>query len=412
MQVVYARCAGLDVHKKTVSACISVCEGKHGKQQQTRPFGTFTQDLLKLVDWLKEHGVTHVAMEATGVYWRPVWAMLEGHFEQMLVNPHHIKAVPGRKTDTKDCEWIADLLQHGLLKGSFVPPTPIQDLRDLTRYRAELRQSQNRVANRIQKLLEQANVKLSSVVSDTLGVSGRHMLEAIIAGQNDPQQLAQLARGQLKKKIPQLQQALAGRIREHHRFLLAEYLDEWDALEKRIRHIESEIDTRVHPFESAVTLWQTVPGVDRVTACSLVAELGVEMRQFPTAQHLASWAALCPGNQESAGKRKSGKTRDGNKWLRRSLCQAAWAAGRTKDCYLATQFKRLAARRGLKRALMAVAHTLLVIGYHILKSGAGYRELGAHYLEQSHKEQLQRYFVKRLQRLGLRVSLEPLSTAA
>lgn len=412
MQVMYARCAGLDVHKKTVSACISVCEGNHGKQQQTRPFGTFTQDLLKLVDWLKEHGVTHVAMEATGVYWRPVWTMLEGHFEQMLVNPHHIKAVPGRKTDTKDCEWIADLLQHGLLKGSFVPPTPIQDLRDLSRYRAELRQSQNRVANRIQKLLEQANVKLSSVVSDTLGVSGRHMLEAIIAGQNDPQQLAQLARGQLKKKIPQLQQALAGRIREHHRFLLAEYLDEWNALEKRIRRIESEIDTCVHPFESAVTLWQTVPGVDRVTACSLVAELGVEMRQFPTAQHLASWAGLCPGNHESAGKRKSGRTRDGNKWLRRSLCQAAWAASRTKDCYLATQFKRLAARRGLKRALMAVAHTLLVIGYYILKSGEGYRELGAHYLEQSHKEQLQRYFVKRLQRLGLRVSLEPLSTAA
>jgi transposase len=412
MQVVYARCAGLDVHKKTVSACVTVCEGKHGKQQQTRAFGTFTEDLLKLADWLKEQGVTHVAMEATGVYWRPVWAMLEGHFEQMLVNPHHIKTVPGRKTDTKDCEWIADLLQHGLLKGSFVPPTAIQDLRDLTRYRAELRQSQNRVANRIQKLLEQANVKLSSVASDTLGVSGRHMLEAIIAGQDDPQQLAQLARGQLKKKIPQLQQALAGRVREHHRFLLAEYLDEWDVLEERIRRIESEIDTRVRSFESAVTLWQTVPGVDRVTACSLVAEIGVEMKQFPTSQHLASWAALCPGNHESAGKRKSGKTRDGNKWLRRSLCQAAWAASRKKDCYLAAQFKRLAARRGLKRALMAVAHTLLVIGYYILKNSQGYRELGAGYLEQSHKDQLQRYFVKRLQRLGLRVSLDPLSTAA
>lgn len=412
MEVVYARCAGLDIHKKTVSACISVCEGKHAKQQQTRAFGTFTQDLLKLADWLKDHGVTHVAMEATGVYWRPVWAMLEGQFEQMLVNPQHIKAVPGRKTDAKDCEWIADLLQHGLLKGSFVPPTPIQDLRDLTRYRAELRQSQNRVANRIQKLLEQANVKLSSVVSNTLGVSGRHMLDAIIAGQDDAQQLAQLARGRLKAKIPQLQQALEGRVREHHRFLLGEFLDEWDALEERIRRIEAEIDTRARPFESVVTLWQTVPGVDRVTACSLVAEIGVEMKQFPTAQHLASWAALCPGNHESAGKRKSGKTRDGNKWLRRSLCQAAWAASRVKDCYLATQFKRLAARRGLKRALMAVAHTLLVIGYYILKRGEGYRELGAHYLEQSHKEQLQRYFVKRLQRLGLRVSLEPLSTAA
>ena len=409
MQVVYARCAGLDVHKKTVSACLSVCEGEVGRQQQTRVFGTFTPELLMLADWLREHGVTHVAMEATGVYWRPVWAVLEGQFEQMLVNPQHIKAVPGRKTDTRDCEWLADLLQHGLLKGSFVPPTAIQDLRDLTRYRAELRQSQNRVANRIQKLLEQANVKLSSVVSDTLGVSGRQMLEAILAGQEDALQLAQLARGRLKGKIPQLQQALAGRVREHHRFLLAEHLNEWDALQERVRRIQAEIDTRVRPFESAVRLWLTVPGVDRVTACSLVAEMGVEMKQFPTAQHLASWAALCPGNHESAGKRKSGKTRDGNKWLRRSLCQAAWAATRTRDCYLAAQFRRLAARRGMKRALMAVAHSILVIGFYLLKRGEPYRELGGNYLELAHKEQLQRYLVQRLQRLGLRVSLEPLT---
>jgi transposase len=303
-------------------------------------------------------------------------------------------------------------LQHGLLKGSFVPPTPIQDLRDLTRYRAELRQSQNRVANRIQKLLEQANVKLSSVASNTLGVSGRHMLEAIIAGDDDPQQLAQLARGRLKVKIPQLKQALEGRVREHHRFLLAEYLNEWDVLEDRIRRIEAEIDTRIRPFEAAVTLWQTLPGVDRVTACNLVAEIGVDMKPFPTAQHLASWAALCPGNHESAGKRKSGKTRDGNKWLRRSLCQAAWAAARTKDCYLSAQFKRLTARRGMKRALMAVAHSMLIIGYHILKTGHGYRELGGNYLEQINKDQLQRYLVKRLERLGLRVSLEPLTAAA
>jgi transposase len=412
MQVVYVRCAGLDVHKKTVSACVSVCEAGGAKRQQTRMFGTFTQDLLRLADWLKEFGVTHVAMEATSVYWRPVWAVLEGHFEQMLVNPQHIKAVPGRKTDTKDCEWIADLLQHGLLKGSFVPPTPIQDLRDLTRYRAELRQSQNRVANRIQKLLEQANVKLSSVATNTLGVSGRRMLEAIIAGGDDPQQLAQLARGRLKVKIPQLKQALEGRVREHHRFLLAEYLDEWDALEDRIRRMEAEIDTRIRPFEAAVTLWQTLPGVDRVTACNLVAEIGVDVKPFPSAQHLASWAALCPGNHESAGKRKSGKTRDGNKWLRRSLCQAAWAAARTKDCYLSAQFKRLAARRGMKRALMAVAHSMLVIGYYILKTGHGYRELGGNYLEQINKDQLQRYLVKRLERLGLRVTLEPLTAAA
>jgi len=412
MQVMYVRCAGLDVHKKTVSGCVSVCEAEGVKWQKTRVFGTCTEDLLMLAEWLKECGVTHVAMEATSVYWRPIWAVLEGQFEQMLVNPQHIKAVPGRKTDTKDCEWIADLLQHGLLKGSFVPPTPIQDLRDLTRYRAELRQSQNRVANRIQKLLEQANLKLSSVVSNTLGVSGRLMLEAIISGCEDPQQLAQLARGRLKEKIPQLKQALQGRVRQHHRFLLAEYLDEWDALDRRIRRVEAEIDTCIRPFELVVTLWQTLPGVDRVTACSLVAELGVDMKQFPSAQHLASWAALCPGNHESAGKRKSGKTREGNKWLRRTLCQAAWAAARTKDCYLSAQFKRLAARRGMKRAVMAVAHSMLVIGYHVLSTGQSYRELGGNYLEQINKYQLQRHFIKRLQRLGLQVTVEPITAAA
>jgi len=412
MQVVHARCAGLDVHKKTVSACVSVCEAGGTKQQQMRVFGTFTRDLLVLADWLKEHGVTHVAMEATGVYWRPVWAVLEGQFEQMLVNPQHIKAVPGRKTDAKDCEWIADLLQHGLLKGSFVPPTPIQDVRDLTRYRAELRQSQNRVANRIQKFLEQANLKLSSVASNALGVSGRQMLEAIIAGQDNAEQLAKLARGKLKNKIPQLEQALEGRVRDHHRFLLAEFLDEWEVLGERIRRIEAEIDQQIGPFEQAVTLWQTIPGVDRVTACNLVAEVGVDMNQFPTAQHLASWAALCPGNHESAGKRKSGRTRDGNKWLRRSLCQAAWAVTRKKDCYLSAQFKRLAARRGVKRAVMAVAHTMLIIGYHMLKTGHGYHELGGTYLEQINKDQLQRYYVKRLQRLGLKVTVEAVPEAA
>jgi transposase len=412
MQVVYARCAGLDVHQKTVSACVSVCEPEGGKQQQMRVFGTFTSDLLGLADWLKEPGITHVAMEATGIYWRPVWAVLEGQFQQMLVNPQHIKAVPGRKTDAKDCEWIADLLQHGLLQGSFVPPTPIQDLRDLMRYRAELRQSQNRVANRLQKFLEQANIKLSSVASNTLGVSGRQMLEAIIADQDDAGQLAKLARGKLKNKIPELERALEGRIRDHHRFLLAEYLDEWEALGERIAHLEGEIDKQIRPFEPAVTLWQTIPGVDRVTACNLVAEIGVDMRQFPSAQHLASWAALCPGNHESAGKRKSGKTRDGNKWLRRTLCQAAWAVTRKKNCYLSAQFKRLAGRRGVKRAVMAVAHTMLVIGYHMLKTGRTYHELGGDYLEQINKDQLQRYFVKRLQRLGLKVTVEPVSEAA
>jgi transposase len=412
MQVIHSCCAGLDVHKETVSACVSVCQPDGSKAQEVRVFGTFTRDLLALADWLKQQGVTHVAMEATGVYWRPVWAVLEGQFEQLLVNPQHIKAVPGRKTDAKDSEWIADLLQHGLLKGSFVPPTPIQDLRDLTRYRAELRQAQTRVANRIQKFLEQANLKLASVASDVLGVSGRQMLEAIIGGQESPQRLAELARGRLRSKIPELSRALDGRVRDHHRFMLAEYLDEWETLGQRITRMEEEIDKRMVPFEPAVTLWKSIPGVDQVTACSLVAEIGVNMSQFPTAQHLASWAGVCPGNHESGGKRKSGKTRDGNRWLRRTLCQAAWAATRKKNCYLSAQFKRLAARRGVKRAVMAVAHSLLIIAYTMLKTGKGYHELGGNYLEQINKDQLQRYFVKRLQRLGLKVTVEPAAEAA
>jgi transposase len=282
----------------------------------------------------------------------------------------------------------------------------------LTRYRAELRQAQTRVANRIQKFLEQANLKLASVASDVLGVSGRQILEAIIGGQESPQRLAELARGRLRAKIPELSRALEGRVRDHHRFMLAEYLDEWETLGQRITRMEAEIDKRIGPFESAVTLWKSIPGVDQVTACSLVAEIGVDMRQFPTARHLASWAALCPGNHESAGKRKSGKTREGNRWLRRTLCQAAWAATRKKDCYLSAQFKRLAARRGVRRAVMAVAHTLLIIAYTMLKTGKGYHELGGNYLEQINKDQLQRYFVKRLQRLGLKVTVEPAAAAA
>jgi transposase len=412
MQVVHMRCAGLDVHKKSVYACVICLEADGRKKQEVRSFGTVTADLLKLADWLGQHEVTHVAMEATGVYWRPVWAVLEGQFELLLVNPQHIQAVPGRKTDSKDCEWIADLLQHGLLKGSFVPPTPIQDLRDLTRYRVELTQAQNRVANRIQKLLEQCNIKLSSVASNTLGVSGRAMIEAIIAGEDDPERLAALARQRLREKIPELRLALAGKVRDHHRFLLQEFLDEWKALASRIARIEQEIERRIGPFEQAVTLWQSIPGVDRVTACNLAAEIGVKTEQFPSAQHLAAWAGLCPGNHESAGKRISGKSRSGNKWLRRTLCQAAWAVSRKKDCYLSSQFKRLAARRGLKRAVMAVAHTMLIVAYTMLKTGQSYHELGSSYLEQINKDQLQRYFVRRLQRLGLRVTVQPATAAA
>jgi transposase len=404
---VHARCAGLDVHKKSVYGCVICCEPNGDKRQEKRSFGTMTRDLLSLADWLKQHEVTHVVMEATGVYWRPIWAILEGQFNLILVNPHHVKAIPGRKTDAKDCEWIAELLQHGLLRGSFVPPTEIQDLRDLTRYRVELTQSQNRVANRIQKLLEQANIKLSSVASDTLGVSGQQMLEAIIAGQQDPEQLANLARRKLRGKIPELRLALEGRVRDHHRFLLKEYLEEWRALGERIRRIEEEIERRIVPFEEAVRLWESIPGMNSATAYNLVAEIGVNMAQFPTAQHLASWAGLCPGNNESAGKRMSGTMRDGNKWLRRTLCQGAWAVSRKKDCYLAAQFRRIAARRGMKRAVMAVAHSMLIIAYMMLKTGRSYHELGGNYLEQINKDQLQRYFVKRLQKLGLTVTVEP-----
>jgi transposase len=406
MQVIYERCAGLDVHKKSIYACVLWFDENGEKRQAIRSFGAMTAELLGLADWLRQHRVTHVAMEATGVYWRPVWTVLEGQFELLLVNPHHVKAIPGRKTDAKDCEWLADLLQHGLVRGSFVPPTDIQDLRDLTRYRVELSQSQNRVANRIQKVLEQANIKLSSVASDPLGVSGQSMIEAIIAGENDPEQLAEMAKRKLRQRIPELQIALSGRVREHHRFLLREHFSEWKTLNERIKRVEQEIDRRIGPFEYAVTQWREIPGINRVTACCLVAEIGVNMDQFPSAQHLASWAGICPGNNESAGKRMSGTIRDGNRWLRRSLCQAAWAASRKKNCFLATQFKRFAARRGAKRALVAVAHSILTIIYTMMKTKTPYRELGSDRLEQIHREQLQRYFIRRLERLGLQVNVQ------
>jgi len=324
----------------------------------------------------------------------------------MLVNPHHVKAIPGRKTDAKDCEWLADLLQHGLVRGSFVPPVEIQDLRDLTRYRVELIQAQNRCANRIQKVLEQANIKLSSVASDTLGVSGQSMIEAIIGGEDNAERLADLAKRRLRQRIPDLQAALNGRIREHHRFMLREHYSEWKALGQRIQRVEQEIEKQIVPFEQAVIAWQSIPGINRMTAWTLVAEIGTNMNPFPTAKHLASWAGMCPGNNESAGKRKSGTTRDGNRWLKRALCQAAWAVSRKKNCYMSTQFKRLAARRGLKRAIVAVGHSLLTIVYTMMKTGKLYCELGEE-LEQLHKEQLQTYLIRRLQRLGLSVTVQP-----
>jgi len=407
MQVIYSRCAGLDVHKKNVYCCILMCDENGRKQRQIRTFSTVTSDLLELADWLNRHAITHVAMEATGVYWRPVWAILEGQFELLLVNPHHVKALPGRKTDAKDCEWLADLLQHGLVRRSFVPPREIQDLRDLTRYRVELIQAQGRVANRIQKVLEQANIKLSSVASDTLGASGQLMIQRIIEGEDNTERLADLARGKLRHKIPELRVALNGRVRPHHRFMLKEQYSEWKALAERIKRVEQEIDGRLGPFEHAIMRWTSIPGIDHVTACCLVAEIGTDMDQFPTAQHLASWAGICPGQKESGGKRMSGKIRDGNRWLRRCLCQAAWAASRKKDSYFSAQFKRLASRRGIKRALVAVAHSILIIAYTMLKKAESYIEAGGDYFERISKIQLQNHLLRRLKRAGLAVTVQP-----
>jgi transposase len=407
MEMIYECCAGLDVHKNTVDCAVRRTESEGRVDVQVRRFGTMTDDLSEMVEWLKAQKVTHVALESTGVFWKPIYNLLEDHFTVLLVNPQHVHPVPGRKTDVSDCQWLAQLLQFGLLRASFIPPRWQRDLRDLTRERTQLIEEHTRVANRIHKVLEDANIKLGSVATDILGLSGRDIIQGLIDGEQDVNKLAERARGKLRGKIPELRLALEGRVRDHHRFLLGEFLDEWEAIGKRIARIEEEIECRIGPFEYAVALWQTIPGLDRVTASSLVAEIGVDMTQFPCAAHLASWAALCPGNHESAGKRRSGKIRDGNRWLRRTLCQAAWAVTRKKNCYLSAQFKRLAARRGAKRAVMAVAHTLLVIAYTMLKNNRSYQDLGGNYLEQINKDQLQRYFPKRLRRLGLKVTIEP-----
>ena len=405
MQVVHEVCCGLDVHKKSVTACVLWASGR---RRQTREFGRFTRELLELADC----GVTHVALESTGVYWKPVWNLLEGQFEVLLVNAQHIKAVPGRKTDQKDSEWIADLLQHGLLRASFVPPTPTRELRDLRRYRASLTQEINRIANRIQKVLEDANIKLASVATDTLGASGRAMLEAIVNGEQDSQRLAEMAQGKLRNKIPELQEALQGRISRHPRFLLRELLDHFYFVESKMQRIEKEVAERLDPFQSEIARLCTIPGVDRVTAWGLLAEIGLNMNQFPDAQHLASWAGLCPGSHESAGKRKSGKIRKGSLWLRRCLCQRAWAVSTKKNNYLSALYRRLAARRGTKRATIAVAHNILVIAYYILRDGTCYRDLGPDYFDRLNPEGLRRRLTKRLEGLGFKVTLEPLAQLA
>jgi transposase len=351
-------------------------------------------------------------MESTGVYWKPVFNILEGRLAVMLVNAQHIKQVPGRKTDVKDCAWIAQLLQHGLLRASFVPPPPLRELRDLTRQRAQLVAEKATAANRIQKVLEDANIKLASVATDVLGVSGRDMLAALIEGEDDVAKLADKARRRLRNKIPELQTALQGRVTAHHRFQLRILLDHVTHLEGLIARLGLRIEEVIAPFAEAAERLTTIPGVEQRTAETVIAEIGTDMNQFPTADHLASWAGMCPGNNESAGKRKSGRTTKGSRWLRQVLTQAAWAASHTKDTYLSAQFRRLAARRGKKRALVALGHTLLVIVYHLLKHGVTYRELGGDFLERLEPERLTRQLVQRLEKLGHKVTLEPKEDAA
>lgn len=411
MQALYRCCAGLDVHKDTVVACVRRLDEQGRAHEEVRTFGTMTALLLVLADWLLETGVTHVAMESTGVYWKPIYHVLEGQFELLLVNAQHIKQVPGRKTDVKDCAWIAQLLQHGLLKSSLVPPPFQRELRDLTRQRTQLVGEQSRVAQRIQKVLEDANIKLASVATDVMGMSGRDMLRAIIAGTTDPKELAKLARGRLKAKIESLQQALLGRVTDHHRFLLRMHLEHYEQLEVMQGQFTQRIEEKLAPFAAEVELLKTIPGIAERTAEVLLAEIGPDLTPFPTADHLASWAGMCPGNNESAGKRRSGRTRKGNQWLRSALVQMAWAASRTKDTYLSAQFRRLSVRRGRKRAMIAVSHSMLVIIYHVLTRRTPYKDLGANYLDQLAPERLTRRLVERLERLGHKVTLEPQNAA-
>ena len=375
MDVLHACCAGLDVHKKTVVACVRRVDPAGKVSKSIKTFATMTANLLDLSDWLAGQGVKVVAMESTGSYWKPVFNLLEPRFEVVLVNAHHIKQVPGRKTDVRDSEWIAQLLQHGLLRSSFIPPRPTCELRDLTRQRTQLIHEKTAVINRIQKVLEDANVKLGSVASNALGVSGRLMIEAIIRGEYDPVKLAELARSRLRKKIPQLRQALRGGVTEHHRFLLRTQMNHLDHLEQLITQYSQRIEEALDPFAAMLARLVTIPGVDLRVAEVVVAEIGLDMSRFPTAGHLSSWAGLASGNHESAGKRRTGRTTPGNIWLKTSLVQAAWAAFRAKRTHLSRKFRRIASNRGQKRAAVAVAHTILVIIYHLLKEETTYQEI-------------------------------------
>lgn len=448
MDVIYPRCAGLDVHKKTVRVCLLLRQDNGEKTKEYRTYGTTTQELLDLLEWLLTQECSHVAMEGTGVYWKPVFNLFEGQIQVLVVNAQHIKAVPGRKTDTKDAEWIADLLQHGLLKASFIPSAPQRELRELTRYRVRLSEERTREVNRVQKTLEGANLKLGDVVSDVVGKSSRKILWAIADGESDPARLASLAVGRVQASQQELEAALWGTVTAHHRFLLREHLTHIEHLEQAIERLTTEIARRLTPpdppeegeegersgsqeaeasqqdsqapaspkgqewnWEEAVRIAMSLPGIGERAATGILAEIGIIMQQFPTDAHLASWVGICPGNYESAGKRLSGKTRQGNSWVRRLLLQAAQVVSRQKKGYLQAFYHRIAARRGKKRAITALAHRLLVILYHLLRDGVLYEEKGEAFLEERDREMMEKRLVRQLERLGNQVTVQPLAQA-
>jgi transposase len=411
MQIVHPRCCGIDVHKKDVKACALLTHADGTTASQVRTFSTMTDGLLALADWLRALDIQQVAMESTGVYWRPVFNILEAECAVILVNAQHIKAVPGRKTDVKDSEWLADLLRHGLLQPSFIPPAPIRELRDLTRYRKTLIGERSQEANRLQKVLETANIKLAAVATDVLGVSGRQMLVALLGGEQDAEALAELARGRLREKLPLLRRALVGRVQPYHRILIERILAHIDFLEESIATLQQEIDRCLLPFAQAVALLVTIPGVSVHAATTLIAEIGTEMAQFPSAKHRASWAGVCPGNRESGGKRKSGKPTAGNRWVKAVLGEVAWSVSRTRDNYLVAQYQRMARRKGRLKAIGATMHTVLVIAYHVLREGMPYRELGAAYFDRLDTARLERHHVNRLRALGYEVALTPIAAA-
>jgi transposase len=407
MEAVYERCCGLDVHKKSVTACVLITETDGSVKKSVRTFPTMTADLLALGDWLTSLQVRHLALESTGIYWRPVFNVLEEGRTVILVNAQHMKAVPGRKTDVKDSEWLADLLRHGLLKPSFIPPAPIRELRELTRYRTTLIHERTAEVNRLHKVLESANIKLGAVASEVMGVSGRAMLEALLAGERDPEALADLAKGRLRQKLPALRKALEGRVKPHHLVLLERHLAHIDFLDESIQQVQTEVERCLVPFQEAVQLLQTIPGVGEVAAGAIIAEIGVDMSRFPSDKHVAAWAGVCPGNRQSGGKRLGSRVRQGNTWLKGILGEVAWAISRRNDNYLSAQYHRLARRRGKLKASVAVAHSVLVVAYHILTTKQPYHDLGKDYFDKLDQDRLQRHHVRRLEALGYEVSLKP-----